>query len=427
MPEPVEMEKKGAPCEVREPGCEGAAQMHAILNGVACAAEHTGHRLESWTLTRAILDTAADGILTTRADGIVVSFNRAAERIFGYSADEVIGRSVHMLMPDPHRACHGGYMANYLKTGHSKIIGIGRELPGKRKDGSIFPMHLALSEVRQGGRHLFVGIISDLTNQKQTENALKKARDEALVSVHDKERFLAVMSHELQTPLHGVLGALCLLKKTSLDAEQRKLVDVAFRSGEVLVDLVQDVTEFSRLGARRPISKMMAFDLRALTEDAVKMYERKARTKGLDLACRVSGEVAGWFRGDPPRLRRVLMNLVGNAIENTAQGGVSVCVAYDSKAGQSLPDGMASVRFEVHDTGIGLDEEAKLQIFEGLSLSHDPAGKFGGGSFGLAICKQLVEAMGSEIGVDMAPVQGNTFWFTARLALAGKVRDLERT
>jgi PAS domain S-box-containing protein len=420
------MEKKGAPCEVREPEIEGAARMRAIRDGMACAAEHTGQRFESEGLTRAILDTAADGIITTRADGVVASFNRAAEQIFGYSGHEVIGRSVNILMPDTHRASHDGYMADYLKTGAAKIIGIGRELRGRRKDGSIFPMHLALSEVRQGGQHLFVGIICDLTSQKKIENDLKKARDEALTSAHDRERFLAVMSHELQMPLHGVLGALCLLKKTALDEKQRKFVDVAFRSGEALVDLIHDVTDFTNLDGRQPISRMTVFDPRALVKDVVKMFAQKAQTKGLEIACFVSGEVAERLRGQPMRLRRVLTNLVGNAIESTAQGSVAVRVSHMPKAERPpLPDGMVLLRFEVRDTGIVSDEDAQSWILEGLFLPDDPLGKLGGKSLGLAISQQAVKTMGGEIGVHSVPGQGNTFWFTAQLAPAGRERGPE--
>ena len=198
---------------------------------------------ESQARTQAILDTAVDGIITIDDHGIVESANPAIERLFGYAPAELIGRNVSVLTPSPHREHHDEYIARYLRTGEARVIGIGRELEGLRRDGTTFPMELAVSEVRGGDRPRFAGIIRDITARKQAEAALLRA--DAL-----KDEFLANTSHELRTPLSGIIGigqSMLDGATGSLSDEQRRNLDMVVASGRRLANLVNDLLDFSKL------------------------------------------------------------------------------------------------------------------------------------------------------------------------------------
>ena len=150
--------------------------------------------------TGAILSAAVDGIITINEHGIVKGFNRAAERLFGYRADEVIGRNVSMLMPEPHRSKHDGYLKHYLKTGQARVIGIGREVEGQRKDGSTFPMDFSVGEALHNGTRTFTGIVRDITDRKRTESELRSAKEQAERAILSQSKFLAAASHDLRQP-----------------------------------------------------------------------------------------------------------------------------------------------------------------------------------------------------------------------------------
>lgn len=174
---------------------------------------------------QAVLTSVIDGIITIDDTGTVHSFNAAAERIFGYSANEVVGNNVKMLMPEPYHSSHDGYLRNYMSSGEAKIIGLRREVLGKHKDGSAFPMDLAVSQMQAGDRRMFVGIARDITDRKQAEVELQQARDHAEESNRAKSEFLANMSHELRTPLNAVIGYSEMLRESAEDAQDSKRIE----------------------------------------------------------------------------------------------------------------------------------------------------------------------------------------------------------
>ena len=240
------------------------------------------------------------------------------------------------------------------------------------------------------------------------------ARDAAERMNEAKSQFLANMSHEIRTPLNGVIGMIDLLLATDLDAKQQRYCRISKSSADSLLSLISDILDFSKIEAGKLELDRVPFDLRLLVEDVAEMFAQRAASKGLELFNHRAPDVPQKVVGDPDRLRQVMINLVNNALKFTEQGEVVIRCGL---VGLN-DDGSASLRFEVTDTGIGIPEERRHRLFRAFSqVDASTTRRFGGTGLGLAICKQLVELMGGEIGVESAVGRGSTFWFTVRMGV----------
>ncbi len=257
----------------------------------------------------------------------------------------------------------------------------------------------------------FVAIYADITARHRAAEELRVAKEAAEAASRAKSGFLATMSHEVRTPLNGILGTMGLLLDTPLDAEQRDYVETARHSGEALLTLLNDVLDFARLDADRLELETGPFDPVELVEGVVELLAVPAQAKGIEVCSFVADAVPRTVVGDGGRVRQVLLNLVGNAVKFTDRGGVAVLL---EAAGATGP--FADLRFTVTDTGIGIDTAAHGRLFEAFSqadTSH--ARRHGGSGLGLAVCRRLAEAMGGTITVDSTPGRGSTFRFALRL------------
>jgi two-component system, sensor histidine kinase and response regulator len=326
----------------------------------------------------------------------IVSCNPAFEKLFGYSTAEVIGVKLDSLITDEETRQDASDLSKRVMT--EAVHGIGRR---RRKDGSSIDVELFGVPVMVAGQKAgALAIYHDITD-------LVRVRQEAEEANRAKSDFLANMSHEIRTPMNGVIGMLELTLDTQLTHEQSEYLNISLQSAESLMTLLNDILDFSKIEAKKLDMEKIDFNLRTAVEDVAFALAKRAEEKGLELACLIHPDLTSDLRGDPGRIRQVIMNLVGNAIKFTQQGEVVI----RAEAISQTPD-EARIHFSVQDTGVGIPYDRQAAVFERFTQADgSTTRKFGGTGLGLTISKQLVEAMGGQIGVESTPGVGTIFWF----------------
>jgi len=374
----------------------------------------------SETRAEAILATTVDAVVVIDERGAIETLNPAAERMFGYAAGEVIGYNVKILMPEPYRGEHDGYLANYVRTGQKKIIGLGREVVGRRKDGTVFPIDLAVSEARLGDRRAFVGIIRDITERKQSEEALLESHrqlEKALSELQTKGEEVTVMSqqlwqaaklasvgelaasiaHELNNPLAIVsLRVETLLAQTATDDPRRRLLGVVEQEVDRMAGLVANLLQFSRRGQQRASSVDVGEDLVKTLE----LVQHHFRSRHIRVVQEIASDVPV-IQADRQLLRQVFLNLLTNAGDAMHEGGTLTLRV----APGSLEDGQPAVVIEFTDTGVGITPELLPRVMEPFFTTKEE-GK--GTGLGLAICRRAVQEHGGTINITSEVGKGTT-------------------
>src|ERR1017187_390637 len=386
---------------------EGAAGQIVSFIAVKRDVTRLGAERDAQAFLETIVQGSEDAIVAYSPSGTILTWNRGAETVFGYGAAEAIGKPMSMLLPSdrqhvlasaPEHVRAGTFISNH-------------EGVGLHRDGRRIPLLGSGSPVRNAAGELIAisMILRDVSERKRYERELIRAREAADAANVAKSRFLANMSHEIRTPMNGVIGMMQLLLETALSAEQRRYASVAQASGQVLLSLIDNVLDLSKIEARKVTLEKFSFNLRHTLESVVQLLGIQAKAKALNLALRVSPEIPELLRGDPHRLRQILTNLVTNAVKFTERGEVAVEAALQKQA-----DGQVTVAFRIVDTGIGMRPDEIARLFQPFAQADtSTTRKYGGTGLGLIISKQLVEMMGGKIGVHSLPGLGSTFWFTA--------------
>lgn len=359
----------------------------------------------------AVLHHAMDAIFTFDDGGVLESINPAGERMFGYPAEGCIGQNIAMLIPEPWMSEQQASIREYLRDSGVRNLAATREIEGRHKDGGVFPLEIDISEVEIEGRHLFIAIARDITLRKQVESELRHAQDAALESSRNKFEFIANISQEIRAPVNEILGSLNVLAASELTPDQRARVENISSSGDSLITVINDMLDFSRIEAGKLELEVIDFDLWRTVDTVYRMFRNAAEDKGVNFSYILPCLAPTALRGDPTRLRQLLINLFDNALKFTGKGEVILRIGVIDES-----DGHAILRFEVEDTGIGIAPDVQQQIFEIFSHSDLPASApFNRSSgLGLMISKRLAEMMQGTIGVSSEIGRGSVFWFTAR-------------
>ena len=331
---------------------------------------------------RAIVESAVDGIIVIDQHGRIESFNPAAERMFGYSVDEVIGRNVSILMPSSVGAEHDAHLQKYLTTGVPHVIGIGRDVEARRRDGSVFPAHLAVGEIVNEGERKFTGILRDLTERVNLERRLREEAGLARVG-----ELAAVLAHEVKNPLAAVSGTLQVLSGKLASPEDREIVGEALRRLDALSAMMTDLL----LYARPPKPHVMLLDITALAENLVGFVRMDPAWSAVE--CRVEGSSPG-VMGDAEMLKLALQNLLLNALQAIGgRGSVSVRLSEED----------TNVNIDVVDTGSGISPDVQSRLFTPFFTT-----KARGTGLGLATVRRIAKAHRGDVVVLATGSTGTT-------------------
>jgi PAS domain S-box-containing protein len=366
-----------------------------------------------------IMQAASDPFFTMDGDGVIVEWNRQAEHVFGWHRPEILGRDVTgTILPERYQPALGRLLSGRWEW----LLDRPTEMAAVHRDGHEIPVELTMWCIRHNNGEHFHGFVRDITARRQTEQALGQARDQAIEIARLKSQFLASMSHEIRTPMNGVIGLTGLLLGTTLDDRQRRYAEGISSAGSALLSVINDILDFSKLEAGKVLLEEANFLVRELLDDVVALVAPEDTHDGLTVTGICDERLPEAVCGDPAKLRQVLLNLAGNAVKFTPHGTITVAARPDTE--RACGPEAVPIRFEVHDTGIGIDEHRQEELFEAFTQADaGTTRRFGGTGLGLAISRDLVELMGGRIGVNSEPGQGSTFWFTVTLRTAQEHLD----
>lgn len=369
---------------------------------------------ESENKINSIIQAAVDGIITIDTRGIIEMVNPAAARLFGYEAEELLGKSINMLMPEPDKSLHDSYLHNYHETAQKRIIGIGREVTGLRKDGSVFPFYLSISEVQLADRKVYTGFIHDITQQKLDEERLRRYAAELERSNRELQDFAYVSSHDLQEPLRKIqaFGDRLMSKEyDNLSDQGKDYVERMLNAASRMQNLINDLLNFSRVtGQSKTFVKVKLDDI--LTE-VISDLEVSIEKTGAEIIRSPLPEI----EAEPTQMRQLFQNLLSNAIKFRKENESPIINIYaknlQRRAHLTATPGDEVTEIYVEDNGIGFDEKYLDRIFNIFQRLEGQ--KFEGSGIGLAVCRKIAVRHGGDITASSEPGVGTRFIITLAL------------
>jgi PAS domain S-box-containing protein len=368
-----------------------------------------------------MLQAATDAVISFDERGALSYWNPAAERLFGRTAAQALGRPVQEILPLPRLIAATDGIAALCDAGDEMFSGTVIEFDAVDAHGRLLAVELSLTAYRNDRGWAATAFMRDARSHKRQEEALRQARDKAEEATRAKSLFLATMSHELRTPLSGIIGMLQLGLREPMPAQSRSRVSLALGNAEALLAIINDILDFSKIEAGKMGFESVDFDLREMVHSLVELLDLRAQEEGLSLLSDVDPNVPQWLRGDPMRLRQILLNLIGNALKFTEVGTVEVRVGCGS-----TETGRLLLEIEVEDTGIGISYEAQQRLFSSFEQADvTTTRKYGGTGLGLTITRALVEGMAGEITLRSAPGVGSTFRVQLPVAIGAPVHTAQ--
>ncbi len=394
----------------------------------------------------AVFESSVDVIITISPFGEILACNPATSKLFGYEQEELLNQKINKLMPPKQKMEHDGYLEKYATSGIRNVVGQRQEVTGQKKDGTLFPIELSVSESVVNGKKLFTGIVRDITLRKHREEEMQSfarnlelsqalmeeqasslariseelqiARIEAEEASRTKSEFLANMSHEIRTPMTAILGYTdILLDELTEDPYLHESASIVKRNGENLLDLINDILDLSKIESGQLTVEYLSFSPADIVNQVITLLKNRAEKKPIGLHVDIIEPIPDKIISDPTRLRQILVNLVGNAIKFTEEGEVRITMMLD-------PESSESVCFLVADTGIGIASDKTEEIFNPFKQSdNSTTRKHGGTGLGLAISKKLVATLEGKIKLESELGEGSTF--SVSLPLCPKNKNVE--
>jgi|GEM_PF-4381285 len=384
--------------------------------------EATTKLQESERRKSATLETALDAIITIDEAGRIVEWNPAAEQLFGWGKDEMLGEvmSEHIIPPE-FREAHRAGLARLLQTGEPRILDQRLQLKALRRGGEEFQCELAITRLPAEKGSLFTAFMRDVSDRLEAERKLREAKELAESASRAKSDFVATMSHEIRTPLNAILGMGELLAQTSLDLEQSDYLKTIASGGGVLLSLVNEFLDLAKVEAGEIEIEATPFRPDELVEAAVAILRPRVREREVVLRSEIVGELPALLVGDANRMRQILLNLMGNALKFTEKGEVLLSVRTERSADEDV----ATLLFAVRDTGVGIEPEDQARLFEQFyQVDQSTTRRFGGSGLGLAICRELAELMGGRVWLEESdPAWGSEFRFEISLPIERSVPE----
>jgi len=372
---------------------------------------------------RSITDSAHDAIIMMDEKGLISYWNPAAERIFGYTREEAIGQHLHsLIVPHSYRDTHFKAFPVFIETGTGEAVGKTLDMEGLRKDGTVFSVQLSLSSIKIDDKWNSVGILRDTTDQKKIEADLVKAKQESEAANKAKSLFLSNMSHEIRTPLNAIIGFSQLMNRDKqLTDIQKEYNNSIIRAGEHLLELINEILELSKIEAGRVVLNPSNIDLHTLFNDIYMLFKERAQYKNLQLIFENADDLPQFVIIDESKLRQLLVNIIGNALKFTDEGGIAVRTRVDK-----IDQETSYLIVEVQDSGPGIPEDEIGRLFKHFEQTSSGVKKGSGTGLGLALSRELALLMGGDITVSSHVGVGSIFAFQVVIK-NGKAEDIEKS